>query len=143
MSDHKHHIPRLVLSKHAQSAVHGEGRLGRFNSWLAVKITKTVGTMWVAYLFAILAAISLPAALMSGNLIIIIGWIAQTFLQLVLLPIIMVGQNVQQAASDAQREADHETLLALHGLTAEVHTINEQQTVMLDEMRELLKGRSN
>ena len=142
MSQHKVHVPRLVLSKHAHAAVHGEGRLGRFNAWLAVKITRSVGTMWVAYLFAVLATISLPAALMSGNPIIIIGWIAQTFLQLVLLPIIMVGQNVQQAASDAQREADHETLTALHGLTVEVHTINEQQTEMLERVQELLKDRS-
>jgi hypothetical protein len=73
---------------------------GRFNTWLAVKITAIVGTMVCAYLFTVLALISLPSALNSGNLIIIISWIAQTFLQLVLLPIIIVGQNVQAAASD-------------------------------------------
>jgi hypothetical protein len=136
-AQHKLHVPRLVLSHHVHKQVHGGGRMGRFNSWLAVKITSSVGTMWVAYLFAILALISLPAALLSRNLIIIIGWIAQTFLQLVLLPIIMVGQNVQQAASDAQREADHETLTAVHGLTVEVHTINEQQTAMLKRLESL------
>jgi hypothetical protein len=73
----------------------------RFNSWLAVKITDGVGTMWCAYLFALLALIGLPAALKPGGEG-IIAWIAQTFLQLVLLSIIMVGQSVQSAASDAR-----------------------------------------
>jgi hypothetical protein len=71
----------------------------RFNAWLAVKITKGVGTMWCAYAFGILALISLPDAIKAGKPA-IISWIAQTFLQLVLLSIIIVGQNIQSAASD-------------------------------------------
>src|ERR1700676_5461551 len=103
---------RLVLSHDSHETVHGTGTVARFNTWLAVKITKSVGTMWVAYIFAIIALISLPAAIQSGNVIIIIAWIAQTFFQLVLLPIIIVAQNVIQAANDARAEADHETLTA-------------------------------
>jgi hypothetical protein len=87
--------------------------------------------MTCAYAFAVLALISLPAAIMSHNPIVIIGWIAQTFLQLVLLPIIIVGQNVQSVASDARALTDHETLIALHELTTDVHEINEAQTVIL------------
>jgi len=71
----------------------------RFNSWLAVRITSGVGTMWCAYAFAALALISLPDAIKTGRPA-IISWIAQTFLQLVLLSIIIVGQNIQSAASD-------------------------------------------
>ncbi len=92
--------------------------------------------MWCAYLFAAIALVSLPAAIQSGNAIIIIGWIAQTFLQLVLLPIIIVGQNVQAAATDARAESDHETLIAIHTLTSEVHTIAEQQTKILEMLAE-------
>ena len=88
--------------------------------------------MWCAYVFALLALISLPAAIRSHDPIIIVAWIAQTFLQLVLLPIIIVGQNVQAAASDARAESDHETLIAIHTLTSEVHTIAERQTKMLE-----------
>ena len=73
------------------------GRLGLF-------ITTRVGSMWAAYLFAALALISLPSALRTGNSIIIIAWIAQTFLQLVLLPIIIVGQNIQAKTSDRRGE---------------------------------------
>ncbi len=122
------HIPHLVLNKHVHKEVHGDSMMGRFNTSVALTITKSVGSMWCAYAFAVLALISLPAAIASGSPIIIVGWIAQTFLQLVLLPIIIVGQNVQAAASDARAESDHETLLAIHTLTAEVHRINEQQT---------------
>ena len=81
--------------------------VGRFNNRFGLRITKSVGTMWAAYAFAILAMISLPAALMSGSAIIIVAWIAQTFLQLVLLPVIIVGQNIQAAASDDRSNATY------------------------------------
>jgi len=111
--------------------VHGAGPMGRFNQRLAVAITSRVGTMWTAYLFGLLALISLPAALASRDVIIIVAWIAQTFLQLVLLPIIIVGQNVIQTANDARAQADHETLTAIHRLSVEIHAINETQTKIL------------
>ncbi len=135
----KTHIPKLVLNRHVHKAVHGDNPMGLFNTRVALKITKAVGSMWCAYAFALLALISLPAAIKSGDPIIIVAWIAQTFLQLVLLPIIIVGQNVQAAASDARAQSDHDTLLAIHTLTSEVHRINEQQTKILD----ILKERTN
>ncbi len=85
-----------------------------FNAKLALVITRSVGTMACAYLFAVIALISLPAAVSSGQVIIIVAWIAQTFLQLVLLSIIMVGQRVQAAAGDARAAkefTDTETIL--------------------------------
>jgi len=81
--------------------------LARFNSRFGLGVTVAVGSMWAAYLFTALAMISLPAAITSKNAIIIVGWIAQTFLQLVLLPIIIVGQNVQAAAADKRAEATY------------------------------------
>ena len=132
----KAHKPKLVLNEHAHKTVHGDNAMGLFNTHVAVKITRSVGSMWCAYVFALLALISLPSALASGNSIIIIGWIAQTFLQLVLLPIIIVGQNVQAAASDARAESDHDTLISIHTLTVEVHKINEQQTQILNLLAE-------
>jgi hypothetical protein len=85
-----------------------------FNAKVALLITRSVGTMACAYVFAIIALISLPAAINSGQVIVIVAWIAQTFLQLVLLSIIMVGQSVQSAASDARAAkefSDTETIL--------------------------------
>ncbi len=128
------HKPRLVLSKDVHSQVHGTGPVGRFNTWLALRVTKTVGTMWMAYAFAALTLISLPAAIASRSPIIIVAWIAQTFLQLVLLPVIIVGQNVIQLANDARAEADHETLVAIHELTK---AIDKLQLSQLDILRKL------
>ena len=132
---HAHaHKPRLVQSKDVHSQIHGGGAVGRFNTWLALKITGSVGTMWAAYAFAALTLISLPAAIASRSPIIIVAWIAQTFLQLVLLPIIIVGQNVIQAANDARAEADHETLVAIHDLTKAIDKLQLSQLDILHKL---------
>lgn len=75
-------------------------KVTRFNNLIGLRITNAVGTMWAAYLFAILTLVSLPAAIASQNPIVIVSWVAQTFLQLVLLPIIIVGQNIQAKSAD-------------------------------------------
>jgi tetratricopeptide (TPR) repeat protein len=118
-------IPGLDSSQNPHNAAPGLHPIGRFNSRLALIITKSVGSMWCAYLFAMLAMVSLPAAISSHDPIIIVSWIAQTFLQLVLLPIIIVGQNVLAAASDARAESDHKTLLAIRALS--LIQLGEQQ----------------
>jgi hypothetical protein len=91
----------------AVAKLHGPGPIGRLNAKVGLKITVIVGTMWCAYLFTLLALISAPSAFKTGNSLIIVAWVAQTFLQLVLLPIIIVGQNVQAAAADARSEATY------------------------------------
>jgi hypothetical protein len=91
----------------------------RFNLWLAEEITAGVATMWCAYLFAGIALISLPKALQSGDSIVIVSWIAQTFLQLVLLSIIMVGQKVQSTSVERKIDETHTAaLLELQELQA-------------------------
>ena len=81
-----------------------------FQEKLALSITKGIGSMYCAYIFAIIALISLPDAIRSGRAS-IISWIAQTFLQLVLLSIIMVGQNVASKHSELRADADYEVNL--------------------------------
>ncbi len=95
------------------------GEVEGFNAKFAVLITRGVGTMACAYLFCLIALCSLPAILIEAGvltqsdvpkfltkpgLILIVAWIAQTFIQLVLLSIIMVGQSVQAVAADARAE---------------------------------------
>ena len=96
---HIHHrkknAPKTVEEHHFSSG----SAIARFNAFLAVKITDGVGTMWCAYIFAALALVSLPDAIKGGTAA-LIAWIAQTFLQLVLLSIIIVGQKVAGEASD-------------------------------------------
>jgi hypothetical protein len=76
----------------------------KVNDWLdkiAVKITSAVGSMWCAILFTILALTSLPSiisqSIQTSSIAPLIQWIAQTFLQLVLLSIILKGQNIGSA----------------------------------------------
>lgn len=74
----------------------------RFNARLGLAITVVVGTMWCAYVFGGIALISLGDNLGSTQALIL--WISSSFLQLVLLPIIIVGQNIQAKASDKRAE---------------------------------------
>lgn len=74
----------------------------RFNARFGLGITVVVGTMWAAYVFAAIALISLPDNVHSTQNLIL--WISSSFLQLVLLPIIIVGQNIQARASDKRAE---------------------------------------
>jgi hypothetical protein len=97
----------------AAATVHGPGPIGRFNAKVGLKITLVVGTMWAAYLFTVIALVSAPSAFKSGDPLIIVGWIAVTFLQLVLLPIIIVGQNIQAAAADARSQATYDDASAV------------------------------
>jgi hypothetical protein len=81
----------------------------RFNAAFGLKITVLVGTMWAAYLFAAIALVSLPDNIHSKQLLIL--WISSSFLQLVLLPIIIVGQNIQARAADARAAKTFEDVL--------------------------------
>lgn len=111
----------------------GDSPITRFNTWLAVKITTGVGTMWCAYAFAALALVSLPAAIASGNAVTLVSWISQTFLQLVLLSIIIVGQNVLAAASDKRAEATYQDADAV------LHTALQIQSHLAAQDAELEK----
>jgi hypothetical protein len=105
----------------------------KFNSWLAIKITTAVGTMWCAYAFALLALISLPDAIHNGRPA-IISWIAQTFLQLVLLSIIIVGQNILSAASDKRSEATYKDADAVLHESLEIQRHLEAQDRAIEQI---------
>ena len=103
----------------------------RFNQWLAVKVTTGVGTMWCAYAFAALALVSLPSAIASGSAVTLVSWISQTFLQLVLLSVIIVGQNVLAAAADKRSEATYDDAdAALHeAVMIQEHLLAQDQVL--------------
>lgn len=92
----------MRLTETRRNRLRGENfQLARFNSLLALFITRYVGTMWAFYVFN---AIALPALVQSfqvGDTVVIVNAVSSNWLQLVLLPAILVGQNVQAKASDA------------------------------------------
>jgi hypothetical protein len=141
---------------HPQELLQKEARgIRKFNTSLAVKITEGVGSMWSAYIFAILSISSLPAIIVlispglrhdfpkwiiATSVITLIAWISQNFLQLVLLPIIMVGQNVIQDQQGAKAETDHKTLTYLANLQEEQMIELKQQGEVLNEIKKVIKN---
>jgi len=111
------------------------GPVARFNNWLAVLITKSVGTTWAAYLFVLIALVSLPqafAAFVEGDTVTGIAWFSQSFLQLVLLPIILVGQNVISTTQNVRaQQAELETATALQTLQAQQRELLEAHESLL------------
>jgi len=68
-----------------------------------------------------------------------ITWLSQSFLQLVLLPIIIVGQNIISASQDARAEADHITLSTLHAMNVRQLQMLEQQEQILRQQHTILE----
>src|SRR3954453_1513807 len=130
-----HPNPYLEFRKTFLRPIEKQG--GRFNAWVAVTITNVVGTMWCAYAFACLALVGLPQAIRGGTAT-LIAWIAQTFLQLVLLSIIMVGQKVAAQKSDRQLEQTYRDAEELLKISGEIHQLLEQNTELTQEINQVV-----
>ena len=105
----RHHMGQAISLRGLRSEV---TRANGFNAKIAVFLTNIVGSMWCAYAFGVLALLGLRPALRPGGEG-LIAWIAQTFLQLVLLSVIMVGQNVQSEASDARSQHTYDDTIQI------------------------------
>ena len=133
------HIPHPRIEERSKIGPHlTEDEHVGFNGRLAMLITNMVSTMWCAYLFAIIALISLPAAIEGGTAT-IVSWVAQTFLQLVLLSVIMVGQKVAARASDKQALQTFKDTEALLKIQDEVHRLIKINTELTEEIHSLVK----
>jgi hypothetical protein len=142
---HRPH-PRLEQRKQVKPPQTADEHLG-FNGRIALVLTTGVGTMWCAYLFAILALLVVPQAI-QGGLLTFVQWVSQTFIQLVMLSVIMVGQNILGRVSDKRAIMTYEDAEAvLHEaqqiqahLTAQderlVHTVEaiERAATVLDRL---------
>jgi hypothetical protein len=113
-----------------------------FNGRLAVLITKIVGSMWCAYVFAAVALISLPQAIHDG-VYALVAWLSQTFLQLVLLSVIMVGQQVLAKASDKQTLQTYRDAEAILELTDQIHQLVEVNAKLTSEIHDLVSRPSS
>jgi len=108
--------------------------INNFNQKIARKITSFVSTMWCAYVFAAIALISLPAAIKTGDPIVIIAWVAQTFLQLVLLSIIMVGQDASTRGMQQKIDETHTASLGEFELAKKSQEIANKEMAQLREL---------
>ena len=154
-SEPTHGWTKLGQAVHARSVDHmpTHNAYARFNKWLAIKVTTGVGSMTCAYIFSVVALVSLPAILsqfqafhstfpswlIKASLIALVSWIAQTYIQLVLLSVIIVGQNIQSAASDARATKTFEDTELLVDRLDE-HTAGGVRTILdrLDQIQTCL-----
>ncbi len=109
---------------------------------VGLKITVAVGTMTCAVIFAIISFVSLPTVLQQtfagGHFqpVLIVQWIAQTFLQLVLLSIIMVGQNVQNMHAEIRANEEYETTMTSY---TDIENIMKQLEVQKTQLQKQTK----
>ena len=125
------HKPRNANERHKE-----ELAAAGLNTRIAVGLTKSVGTMWTAYSFAVLAIIGLLAILgvLSPNVALLVAWASQTFIQLVMLPIIMVGQNVLGRKSELQAdEAFNTTMKTYHDIEEIMQHLSAQDAELLKQ----------
>jgi hypothetical protein len=125
-----------------------ERRVERFNRKVGEAVTNAVATMWCAYAFALIALISFPQALHDTFVagfkpLPLITWVAQTFLQLVLLAVILYGQNLAQVKADARAEATFrntkEAETRLTDILQAIATRGEENARMEAQNNEILK----
>jgi uncharacterized membrane protein len=159
VSEPQHGFTRDGVPVHGKVTDHH--RHGGFNKAVAIWLTNTVGTMWMFWAFCVWALLSLPAVLsafapfahtfppflVKASIIALVAWVAQTFIQLVLLPALMVGQNLQNVAADARAAKTFEDVEAAkqdieRALDLlDVHTEGGIKSVLdrLDAMEQIMK----
>ena len=139
-----HPHPRIAARKKSPPAKTTDEHVG-FNGRVALILTTTVGTMWCAYAFSVLALVALPQAL-QGGLLPIIQWVSQTFIQLVMLSVIMVGQNILSRASDKRADETYQdadaTLHEAQQIQDHLKAQDDAIGVLLDKIARLEAARA-
>lgn len=137
------HSPHPWIEERKKQGPHLTGHEhSGLNGKIAGFITAVVGTMWMAYLFAGFALVALPNALQQGSPVVIVNWLSSNFLQLVLLPIIIVGQQIQAKASDKQAQQTYKDAEATLVLTDEVHKLIEINNKLTEEIHNTIVKKS-
>ena len=132
---HQHQPRNVNLLHETEQAASG------FNSRLAVALTKGVGTMWTAYIFTVLAIIGLFGLLgwLNPFTFLLATWVSQQFLQLVLLPVIMVGQNVLGRKAELLADEQFRTTMSTyHDIEQIMQHLSAQDAELLRQARMLL-----
>ncbi len=128
MSDQRHE-PRAVTLRHA----HAEHHKSKVNEAIAIVLNAKIGNMLCAYAFCLIAAIGLLAILgiLPAIVALLVAWASQSFIQLVMLPVIMVSQNVlgkQQEMQSAETARQVSQILAdMEELQAALGRIEQAQ----------------
>jgi hypothetical protein len=124
--------PRIAARRRSGPPRSSDEQVG-FNGRFALLLTTAIGTMWCAYAFAVLALVALPSAL-GGGLLPLIQWVSQTFIQLVMLSVIMVGQNILSRAADKRADMTYQDAEAIFHEAQQIQDHLKAQDAALDAL---------
>lgn len=130
------HKPRNVNVQHK-----AEQEASGVNTRIAVGLTKSVGTMWTAYSFTVLAIVGLLAILgwLPPLVALLVIWASQTFIQLVMLPILSVGQNVLGRHAELMAEEQFNTTMnTYHAIEEIMQHLSAQDAELLRHTKMLI-----
>jgi len=130
------HKPRNVNVQHK-----AEQEASGVNTHIAVGLTKSVGTMWTAYSFAVLAIVGLLAILgwLPPLVALLVVWASQTFIQLVMLPILSVGQNVLGRHAELIADEQYNTTMkTFHDIEEIMQHLSAQDAELLRHTKMLI-----
>lgn len=127
----RQHTPQKVTIAKAEQALTG------FNMKIAVAITKGLGTMICAYIFAILAIIGFPG--FSATPTQYVQWVSQTFIQLVALSVLAVGQQVLSKHGELMADEQyHTTMSTYHDIEQIMQHLSAQDAELLRQAKMLV-----
>ena len=122
--------PRIQNSLIVEEGDRMIGRLiRRFNEWLAVKVTRSMATMWCAYVFLVWSLIPLVWPEAES----IVFYVSGGIIQLVALSLIMVGQNVLGQATATQAKETHDTVLETYDRVIENNDVVIKEIILCKE----------
>jgi len=101
----------------------------KLGKWL----TNKVGTMWCAFLFAILAITGFPEQITRHS---IVDWLIQDFLQLVLMSVILVGQDVQSEIAKKELEELRSLSTDIRRIISELEARQSLKAISLETGRQ-------
>lgn len=135
---HPHKPQNVNVLHQAEQAASG------INTSIAIALTNSVGSMWTAYSFVLLALVGLLAilGLLPPIIALLVAWLSQTLIQLVLLPVIMVGQNVLNRKTELQAEEQFQTTQrSYHDIEQIMHHLDAQDQKILEILEKLERRR--
>ncbi len=147
--EYKHNPPSLVELRQYRTHVkniYNEARLG-FTSLenFALTVTRAVGTMGFFFILSfwtvtwLLWNVFAPVALRFDPAPAFVIWLfASNIIQLVLLPLVMVGQNLESKFSEQRAQADFEiNKKAEHEIEVVIAHLENQNELLLELVRKV------
>jgi hypothetical protein len=110
-----------------------QSKLTQFNEWLAIMITQWFGSMTMFYACLIWCLIPIYDKALENTVFYVSGGI----IQLVALPLIMVGTNILSRSAEKRAQIDHITIMKEFSLVK--HMVEEVREINLDGDKILLR----